>query len=273
MKIRKPAVAGMFYSNDSKQLKNDVQKYLSEAKTVEEFPSIAGIISPHAGYVFSGPIAASGFKAISHLKPKNIVVLAPSHREYFNGFSVYNGEYYETPLDKLKVSMELVEKINENQFVQLSDIGHHSEHALEVQLPFLQEIYSHEFEIVPIIIGDVHVDLLDSLAETLFELSKNEDFLIIASSDLSHFHSYDLAQQIDNEFLDFVKAYNLEQIGEGFMDNTLEACGITCIYTLMKYASLKGSAKCEILDYRNSGDTAGDKFRVVGYAAGVIYNK
>ena len=272
MKIRKAAVAGSFYPDDGEQIKIDIQKYLSEAKTYNELSKIAGIISPHAGYIFSGPTVAYGFKTISHLKPKNIIILAPSHREYFNGFSIYNGDFYETPLGQIKISQDLTTKINENKFTQLSDIGHNSEHALEVQLPFLQAIYSHEYEIIPIVIGDVHIDMLDSLAETLFKLSKTEDFLIIASSDLSHFHSYDLATQTDNEFLDLIKAYNLEQIGEGFMDNTLEACGITCIYTLMKYAFLKENAKCDILDYRNSGDTAGDKFRVVGYASGVVYN-
>ena len=272
MKIRRAAVAGSFYPGNANQLKNDIQKYLSETKAFDEFPNIAGIISPHAGYIFSGLITANGFKVISHLKPKNIIVLSPSHREFFHGFSIYNGNYYETPLGKIKISQQLVEQINQNEFTQISDAGHNSEHALEVQLPFLQEIYSHEFEIVPIVIGDVQINMLDSLAQSLYELSKSEDFLVVASSDLSHFHSYDLANQIDNEFLDMIKANDLEQIGKGFMDNTLEACGITCIYTLMKYASLKGSAKCNILDYRNSGDTAGDKFRVVGYAAGVVYN-
>ena len=256
MKIRKPAVAGTFYPNDANQLVDDIQEYLAEAKFFGEYPNISGIISPHAVYVYSGPIAANSFKAISHLKPKNIIVLSPSHREYFNGFSLYNGEFYETPLGRIKVSQNLVEKINQNQFVQLSDAGHHS----------------HEFEIVPIVIGDVDIDKLDRFAETLFELSQNNDFLVVASSDLSHFHPYDMAVQIDSEFLDLVKAFELKQIGEGFMDNTLEACGISCIYSLMKYASLKGNAKCEILDYRNSGDTAGDKFRVVGYASGVVYN-
>ena len=273
MKTRQPAVAGAFYPGDREQLKNDIRQYLNEATVPEEFQNISGIIAPHAGYIFSGPTAAFGYQAISQLKPGKIIVLSPSHREYFQGFSIFPGDYYATPLGEIKLSESMVDQLNQNQYVQKSESGHTAEHALEVQLPFLQTIYTHEFEIVPIVIGNVNVDMLNSLAETLYEISKTKDFLIVASSDLSHFHSYELAQRIDNEFLALVKGYKLTEIGEGFMDNTLEACGITCIYTLMKYAALKGEVKCKILDYRNSGDTAGDRYRVVGYAAGVVYNQ
>jgi AmmeMemoRadiSam system protein B len=273
MKVREAAVAGSFYTGDKEELKTEIQQYLKNVNSNQEFQNIDGIISPHAGYIFSGPIAAEGFQTISKLTPKTVIILAPSHREYFDHFTIFPGEYYSTPLGTLKLSKPSINKLLKNKNIVESLNGHKSEHSLEVQLPFLQTIYSHDFQIVPIVIGDVNITQLDSLAQSLYELSKEENFLIIASSDLSHFHSYELANQIDNDFLDLVKAYDIEQIGEGFMDNTLEACGITSIYTLMKYVSLKGKAKCDILDYRNSGDTAGDKYRVVGYAAGVVYGE
>ncbi len=273
MKVRKPAVAGTFYPGDSRDLKTIVDDFLENTDTHHQFEKIAGIISPHAGYIFSGPTAAEAYHTIAKLRPKYIIVLAPSHREYIQGFSLYPGDYYETPLGKIKIDTQLVNQISQNQYAEKTEIGHNSEHSLEVQLPFLQTIYDHDFNLIPIVIGDVNIKMLDSLAKTIYELSINKDILVIASSDLSHFHSYKLARQIDLEFLDMLQKYDLAELGEGILDNTLEACGITAIYTLMKYASLKGHAKCKILDYKNSGDTAGDKFRVVGYGAGVIYNE
>ncbi len=272
MKTRDAAVAGAFYPGDPNQLSQDIKKYLNEAKVPKKYEEIDGVIAPHAGYIFSGPTAAYAYRAISHLKPKTVIVLSPSHREYFRGCHIFPGDSYATPLGKVQLNKALIKKVAENPKVEESSVGHNAEHALEVQLPFLQRIYDHEFQLVPIVIGDVTLEMLDSLAESLAELAKDEEFLVVASSDLSHFHSYELARKIDQEFLDLVASYDLKEIGEGFMEETLEACGITCIYTLMKYASLKGNAKCDILDYRNSGDTAGDRHRVVGYAAGVVYS-
>jgi AmmeMemoRadiSam system protein B len=271
MVTREPAVAGTFYPGEKEQLLKTIEEYLTKAEIVCEFQNIDGIIAPHAGYIFSGPIAGYAYKSISHLKPKTIILLSPSHQEYFQKFSIFPGDYYATPLGKLKVNDSLRSQLVDNPEAIQSTAGHHAEHALEVQLPFLQTIFTHDFSIVPVVFGDVEIEMMDSFAATLAALSKEEDFLIIASSDLSHFHSYDVANKIDGDLLNLLKSYELMKIAEGIEDNTLEACGIMPIYTLMKYASLKGNAKCEILDYRNSGDTAGDKYRVVGYSAGVIH--
>ncbi|MBN2279889.1 MAG: AmmeMemoRadiSam system protein B [Candidatus Marinimicrobia bacterium] len=272
MSTRKPAVAGTFYPGEATKLKKDIQKYLSAVPALDEFANIAGIISPHAGYIFSGPVAATAFKAIAHLKPKTVIVFSPSHQEYFQKYSIYPGDSYTTPLGELKINDDLRSKLLNNPHVIQSTAGHKAEHALEVQLPFLQEIFSHRFEIVPVVIGDVTIEMMDSVAGALANLNLTEDFLVIASSDLSHFHSYELANTIDRELLDLLQSYNLDEIAAGIDDHTLEACGIMPIYTLMKYTAERSKAVCKILDYRNSGDTAGDKYRVVGYAAGIVYN-
>lgn len=273
MATRQPAVAGTFYPDNPNQLTSQIKQNLLKSKNIPTFNNIAGIISPHAGYIFSGPIAANAFKAISHLKPKTIIILSPSHQEYFQKCSIFPGDSYSTPLGELIINDEMRSKMLDNPNIIQSTAGHHAEHALEVQLPFLQEIYKHEFKIVPIVLGDISIEAMDSVAETIADLRKTEDFILVASSDLSHFHSYELAYQIDGELLKLLESYDLQKIAEDIEGNFLEACGIMPIYTLMKYASLMSKPTCKILDYRNSGDTAGDKFRVVGYAAGIIYNE
>ena len=271
MKIRSPRVAGSFYPSDREKLKNNLSEYFDNSQVFEKFNDIYGIISPHAGHIYSGLVAAYSYKIIKNSKIRKFIILAPSHQNFFQGFSIYPGDCYSTPLGNINLCKEVITKLLSNKNIRLSNQGHEGEHSLEVQLPFLQYMFNNTFEIVPIVIGDFSPDMLDSLADSLYELSKDEEFLVIASSDLSHFHSYEIARQIDGHLLELLESYDLDKIKSGILNNSIEACGITTIYTLMKFASMGDEAKLKIVDYRNSGDTAGDKFRVVGYASGVVY--
>ncbi len=272
-KIRKPVVAGMFYPEVPDVLKSNINNYINQIKTIPEISGkLYGIISPHAGYPYSGPIAAYGFKLLQNHKAKKIIILAPSHREYFHGFSIFPGDSYETPLGQIPICKESEKILLKNPAVNLTNLGHLEEHSLEVQLPFLQTIYDHNYKIIPIVVGDCSISMLESFAETLLTLAEHEDFVIIASSDLSHYHNYDLAVDIDTHFNKVIESYNLYELSEGIKDHSLEACGIAPIFILMKYAELSGNPKCKILNYRNSGDTSGDKNQVVGYTSAVIFD-
>src|SRR6056297_3427531 len=185
MKTRNAAVAGAFYPGDPKQLSSDIKNYLDKAQVEQEYENIAGIIAPHAGYIFSGPTAAYAYRAISHLQPKTVIVLSPSHREYFRGVHIFPGDSYTTPLGSVQLDKDVIKKLIMNQEVEESSVGHNAEHALEVQLPFLQTIFDHDFKLVPIVIGDVNLEMLDSLGQSLTNLAQKEEFLIVASSDLS----------------------------------------------------------------------------------------
>jgi len=271
--IREPVVAGMFYPGSITSLTKQINQFLNEAPDFDIKPKkVYGIISPHAGYIYSGIVAAAGYKFLKNNPAKDIIIIAPSHKEYFLGASIFPGDYYQTPLGLVKVNKEIGTFLAENhKYIDLSYSGHREEHSLEVQLPFLQVIFNNDFNIVPIVIGEHDLNVINELSTALQEASKNHNFIVIASSDLSHYHSYDIAVKIDRLLINKLEKYNLEELEEDFIRNNLEACGIAPILTLLKYAKLSGSPVFKTLDYKNSGDTSGTKSQVVGYLSAVIY--
>ena len=221
--IRKPAVAGMFYPGDKRTLEKEINSYINEAETEEISGNIFGIVAPHAGYVYSGPVAGYAYKLIKGKKYETVVVISPSHQEFFRGCSVFDGDAYETPLGQIKVDKETAKSIaNKVENIYLSSKGHHikgmGEHSLEVQLPFLQVALG-KFEVVPIVIGDQSEENCSALGMVLAEALKDKNALIVASSDLSHYHSYDEARKIDSRAVDCFEKGDLK----GILD--CEACG------------------------------------------------
>ncbi len=179
--VREPAVAGMFYSASSNKLQRDIEDLFNQVDLTESFDQIIGIISPHAGYVYSGKTAVYAYSTLKNKTYKRVVVISPSHREYFRGISVYNGDAYKTPFGEIDVDKEFVSKLIENEKLIFSGInGHRNEHALEVQLPFLQTVLRN-FLLVPIVMGDQRKIFVDSLAEKLSNII-DEETLIVASS-------------------------------------------------------------------------------------------
>lgn len=271
-KTREAVVAGQFYPGTAVAIEQSIQNYLDKVDQQQfDINKLYGIISPHAGYPYSGEIAAYGYDIIKKEKPDKIIVIAPSHREFIEGFSIYPGEFYATPLGKIPLDSELADKLVERtSSVDKNMAGHKEEHSLEVQLPFLQYILE-DFKIVPIVAGNVDQTAVSDLVESLSELSEEEDFIIVASSDLSHFHSYDEAIKKDRELIDRLKQFNTDNLVQAHKDRTLEACGMIPISVLLEYAQKTGEPEFIELDYRNSGDTAGGKGRVVGYLSAAIY--
>ncbi len=257
--VRYPAVAGTFYPAHPQQLHQMLTQYLLDAKTDALVPK--AIIAPHAGYIYSGPIAANAYARLNKAKNRitRVVIIGPSHRVAFRGLAVSSADAFSTPLGDIPVDKEAVELIVKLPFVDYIDQAHTFEHSLEVHLPFLQETLD-EFKIVPIVAGDASPD---QVAQVIDALWGGNETLIVISSDLSHYHEYTTAKKLDRQTSEHIEKQEYELI------TPESACGKVPISGLLKLAREK-SLPVKTIDLRNSGDTAGDKSRVVGYGAYVI---
>lgn len=256
-KIQFPSVAGMFYPAQTEVLIEDIEAMLQQAGSAPA-PIPKALIAPHAGYIYSGPVAASAYATLTPAAEEiqRVIVLAPSHRVGFKGLAASSADYFRTPAGDLEVDRDAVNSALELPQVQLFDEAFSGEHALEVQLPFLQQVLT-QFKLVPFIVGDATAR---QVADVLERLWGGRETLIVISSDLSHFLTYDKARERDQATSQAIADLAFERIGYE------DACGRIPVSGLLLAAREKG-LHSEILDQRNSGDTAGDKNRVVGYGA------
>ena len=256
---REPTVAGTFYPANPQHLHLMLGQYLQDAKIEAKVPK--AIIAPHAGYVYSGPVAASAYARLKKAKDKikRVVIIGPSHRVAFRGLAVSRASSFTTPLGAIPVDQNAVEMIVQFPFVQYLEQAHTFEHSLEVHLPFLQETLA-DFNIVPIVAGDATPD---QVAQVLSTLWGGNEALIVISSDLSHYHDYATAKMLDQETSEKIEKRQYELI------TPESACGKVPVSGLLKLARDK-ALSIKTIDLRNSGDTAGNKSRVVGYGAYVI---
>jgi AmmeMemoRadiSam system protein B/AmmeMemoRadiSam system protein A len=274
--IRRPAVAGSWYSSDSLELKDQLENYLSEAQDFK-LPEIIGLVSPHAGYIYSGPVAAYAYRQIEGRHYDVVVVVAPSHVEAFPFAAVYGRGAYQTPFGQIPVEVELALRLTEgHKRVKISDKGHRQEtqsrqeHSLEMQLPFLQ-IALGDFKLVPIVMGDQSDSVINDLAASLAHALKGKKALLVASSDLSHFHPYDEANRLDSALNRRLADYNSQAFLTDLRYEKVEACGGGPICAVMEACRLLGANRSRLLKYANSGDVTGDRSRVVGYTAAAFY--
>lgn len=257
--VRRPAVAGQFYPADPTVLRRTVRTYVDGAALPDDLGELHAVIAPHAGYVYSGPTAGYAFKALETRLPDRqwtVFLLGPAHRVPFRGVAL--GEYsaVRTPLGDVPVDEERVaQMLDRSSLYTRAPMAHAPEHCLEVEVPFLQVTLA-DFRLVPMLFGDVDPRAVaDDLAAHI-----GEDDLIVVSNDMSHFYTYDEAHKLDNATLEALLA------GEEMKVMAGEACGRAPMVALMGIARHKGWQP-RLLDYRTSGDTAGDKWQVVGYAA------
>ncbi len=252
--IRNPAVAGMFYPADPEELQTTIHNMLAKAKADQPVPK--AIIAPHAGYIYSGPVAASAYACLASATNtiKQIILLGPSHRYPFRGIAAPEADIFATPLGQIKIDQKNIAKIASQ--IIISDAAHAEEHSLEVQLPFLQ-ILLKDFSLIPLVIGMTDAD---HIAKILDQLWGGDETLIIISSDLSHYHDYATAQNMDQQAVQAILDLKPEALNED------QACGRLPIKGLLQIAAQK-KLKPQLIDLRNSGDTAGPKNQVVGYAA------
>jgi MEMO1 family protein len=270
MRIRHQQVAGYFYPAEKEKLQKDILMMLQAAKTEKTFNKIFGIVSPHAGYMYSGKTAAYVYNLLKDKNYKTVIVISPSHAEYFPGISIYDGDAYETPLGIVEIDQTITDKLVENSKTIFRGIqGHRKEHALEVQIPFLQSVLK-DFKIVPIVMGDQSKMFVDELAE---KISKTVDdkTLVVASSDMSHFYSSEEADRLDSVVEKRISDFDFEQLLRDLDDHECEACGGGPIAAMMKAASLKNINKSMVINRSDSGDITGDKSEVVGYLSAVVY--
>ncbi len=267
---REPAVAGMFYPADADELQQQLNLLFEITKPEKEYGKIRGIVSPHAGYVYSGKTAAFAYNTIKGKKYENVVVISPSHREYFYGSSIYEGDAYLTPLGKIEINKALAEKIVvHGELIAESIKGHRAEHALEVQLPFLQTALGN-FKLIPIVMGDQSKELVYDLSEALAK-SIDDSTLIVASSDLSHFHSKEIAWKLDSRVIERVKNFEYDFLLRDIEEGLSEACGAGPIAAMMRTLDLIGVENVEVLARSDSGDVTGDNSEVVGYMSAIFY--
>jgi AmmeMemoRadiSam system protein B/AmmeMemoRadiSam system protein A len=270
-KIRQPAVAGSFYPAGPAELGKMIDGFLSKAAPPPQEKLVA-LVAPHAGYVYSGPVAAYSYALLKGRKYDRVVVIAPSHYEAFGFSSVYDGAAYVTPFGQVPVDQAFAAKLAKmSPTIKLSGVGHtpspdHPEHSVEVQLPFLQRVLG-QFQLVPIVMGDQSYDNCRALGAALAKLVQGTNTLIVASSDLSHYHKYDEAEKLDHKTLKAIEEYDYLDLARNLELRVWEACGGGPIVATMIAAERLGATQAKVLHYANTGDVTGDHSRVVGYGA------
>ena len=266
--VRRPAVAGAFYPGNRLLLQREVDGFLAKARKVELEEELIALISPHAGYIYSGLVAAYSYKQLEGKNFDTVILIGPSHYFPLSGASVYNYGSYQTPLGLVEVDSHLANKIiARDKSIRYIPQAHIREHSLEVQLPFLQRTLK-DFKIVPILISDATLRNCQTLADAIFRSREGKKILIIASTDLSHYQPYSKACQLDRITLDAILTLNPEEVAKKG-----DMCGQAAVLSTIMLAKKLGADKAIILKYLNSGDTAGPKDGVVGYGAVAIVKK
>lgn len=259
--VRLPAVAGQFYTDDPDLLRQQIAGFLKQAHPEVTAPPKA-LVAPHAGYIYSGPVAATAYKVLAPVADKitRVVIMAPAHRYGFHGIAWSAADYFRTPLGDVRVDLDAIKQLEGLPYVMNLEQAFNGEHALEVHLPFLQSTLQ-DFAIVPFIVGQADPE---EVAEVLNRLWGGGETLIVISSDLSHFHQYQAARQQDTHTSSLIEDLRYEDIRSD------DACGIYPLSGLLLAARQK-QLHAELLDLRSSGDTAGSHDSVVGYGAYVIH--
>ena len=265
-------LADNFMNLIPKQLSANIDTYFSKSSIEPSNKPVEILIAPHAGYTYSGGVAADGFKSISRHQYSTVVILGPSHYVNFDGISVWEEGGFQTPLGVVDVDHKFTKKlIDANEKFYFNSKAFDREHSLEVEIPFLQKTFSN-FKIVPVIMGQSSFELLKEFAQTLNEIIGNrKDVLVVVSTDLSHYHDDTFAREMDHRTIEAVRSLEAEQVFNECQRRTMEMCGIVPVTAALLYAKLKGLTDVDILRYANSGDVSGDMERVVGYTSMVIY--
>ncbi len=258
--VRQAAVAGFFYPGNETVLHNNIRQMLAETKPSLEHPKL--MIAPHAGYIYSGPVAASAYALLQGASEKiqRVVLLGPSHRLFFEGVAFPSHDAFSTPLGDVPLDRNLIREVMQAHEIQPNDLAHRDEHSLEVHLPFLQSVLK-DFSLVPMLAGQVSPEIV---AELLQEMWGGEETLIVCSTDLSHYLEYNHAQRMDQKTSEAIVSIRPEQIAHE------NACGGAALKGAL-LAARKNGLQGSLVDLRNSGDTAGDKTKVVGYGAYAFY--
>ena len=275
--IRRPNVAGQFYEADAEALRAQIKncflhpigpKKLPEVNLHIQPRNIVGMICPHAGYMYSGPVAASAyFELAVDGKPDTVVLLGPNHTGYGSALSLMSEGIWQTPLGNVEIDSKMANDIiHETNIIDVDELAHRYEHSLEVQLPFLQFLYGNTFKIVPICFLMQDYDSAVEVGRALEEALDATNTVVIASSDMTHYEPAKTAAAKDNAALKAITDLDAKRFYETVEKQNITACGYAPITALITYAN-GVCAKAQLLNYHNSGDITGDHSSVVGYAA------
>jgi hypothetical protein len=269
-KIRESVIAGTWYPGHPERLTREIRGYLSRTRVPDLPGRLVGLIAPHAGYMYSGPVAAHAYKVLEGKPFSRVVILAPSHRAYFNGASIYHLGGYRTPLGVVPLDRELVDALLEKRdLFSYVPQAHAQEHSLEIQLPFLQVVLK-DFRLTPILLGDVSYEDCRAIAQALTQVIGERPVLLVASTDLSHYYSYEEARRLDGKVLELVERFDPESLHAALQKRECEACGAGPLVTTLCAARALGATRAHVLHYANSGDVTGETRGVVGYMAAAL---
>ncbi|MCK5627883.1 AmmeMemoRadiSam system protein B [Candidatus Bathyarchaeota archaeon] len=282
VKVRRPTQAGVFYQGDAESLKTQIENCFLHAfgpgtlpKTYGMGPRrILGLVCPHAGYPYSGPVAAHAYYELAiDGKPDTMVIFGPNHQGYGTALSIMNEGYWRSPLGDIEIDSQIANQImRESKIVDVDELAHLREHSIEVQLPFLQYLYGYQFKFVPICFRIQDLFSAMEIGAAVGKVLAGKKAVVIASSDLTHYEPQDVASEKDGLALEAVKALDEKQFFSTIKSKHISACGYGPIVASMTAAKIMGAKKAELLSYRTSGDITGDYSAVVGYAA-VCYKK
>ena len=272
--FREPAVSGIFYSNNQKELTEDIESLFKDSNfgpgklpPSSNNERIYGMVSPHAGYMYSGAVAAHGYFELSSSKLESALIIGPNHYGLGSEISLMDKGYWETPLGKIEIDSEVAKIIHKNcEIVNIDASAHARDHCIEVQLPFLQYIKS-DFKIVPIILIDQSKNTCKKLGSDIYESIKDRNFMPIASSDLTHYEANKLAHEKDKLLISAILSLDVEKFYSVLISFNVTACGYGAIATVMEISKRMGATKGKLLKYATSGDIAGDNKSVVGYSS------
>jgi hypothetical protein len=268
-------VSGTFYPANPRILKKEIEGYLGKAPSGGLPGEIMGLVSPHAGYMYSGQTAAYGYRVIAGASFDTVIIIAPSHRSFFVGAAIDDQEIYRTPLGDIPVDTELAtELVEENDFIHINSKVHSGEHSLEVQLPFLQSVLK-GFSIVPIIMGTQDAESCQRLSSIIVDRikQKKKKCLLVGSTDLSHYYPYDEAVEIDAVAVKNLNGFDVEGMIKDLAVEHYEACGAGAMIATMMVCRELGANRSRVLKYTNSGDVSGDRGSVVGYVSSVFFKE
>jgi len=270
IQTRKSVIAGSWYPGTKNRLEQTLKDFFKNVELPSVDKEVVGLISPHAGYPFSGQTAAYGYSLLKDKKYDLVVIISPMHRMAFGKYITTTAHYYETPLGKVKVEQDLLKKLSDK--IDLKFISDDNEHSLEIQLPFLQYTLK-EFKLVPIMISMVDIFKLDEINNSLYEIIKDKNCLIIASSDFHHISNYQEVKERDKRAVEALKTFNIKNIKKILSEPETSICGKVPISILLEISKKLSASEIQILHQTNSGDVTGEKIPgqyTVGYVSAAV---
>jgi hypothetical protein len=272
MRIRTPAVAGMFYPKEKNELVESIQDSISHdygvAKSKTETAKIYGAICPHAGYVYSGPVATHSFQNIANQDFELAIIIGPNHWGIGCGIATMKDTIWQTPLGDVEVDSESAEQINKfSKLIEIDFFSHTREHSIEVQVPMLQEFYKKPFKILPILLNYQDYEYALEVGAAIAKLAKKKKSIIVGSSDFTHYEQNEFAHSQDKALIEPILHLDVEKFYKVLNERRVTACGYGAIASTMVACKELGATQGKLLKYATSGDIAGDKSSVVGYAS------